>query len=102
MAAYLDKIGLKELWKKCKALTGLSATKLTTGSLDSVSMGLFSLYYADTKNTCTNSAVATYPFLMIASRISASAKFQVAFYPHNNAIYMRSLAAGSWTAWRKI
>lgn len=102
MATYLNKTGLQELWERCKALTGLSATKLTAGNLDSVAMGLFSLYYADTKNTCTNTAVSTYPFLLIASRISSAAKFQVAFYPHNNAIYMRSLAAGSWTAWRQI
>ena len=103
-----NKQGSGGLWQGVRTLldsvnfASTISTQLTTENLDSLAMELFTLYYADTKNTCTNTPVASYPFLLLASCISASAKFQVAFYPHNNKIYMRSLASGAWSAWSAL
>ena len=103
-----NKQGTGGVWQGVRTLldnvnfAGTISTQLTTENLDSLAMELFTLYYADTKNTCTNTPVAGYPFLLLASRISTSAKFQVAFYPHNNKIYMRSLASGAWSAWSAL
>ena len=103
-----NKQGSGGLWQGVRTLldsvnfASTISTQLTTENLDSLAMELFTLYYADTKNTCTNTPVASYPFLLLASCISASAKFQVAFYPHNNKIYMRSLASGVWSAWSAL
>lgn len=79
------------------------STKLTTENLnDSAVNGICGFFYAADGNTCANTAVHGKAFFMFAIRISAAAKTQVAFYPHNNAIYMRSWSGRDWTTWRKI
>ena len=79
------------------------SVQLTTENLnDSAVNGICGFFYADDGNTCTNTAVSGKAFFMLAIRISIDAKTQVAFYPHNNAIYMRSWAGSDWTAWRQI
>nr|DAI29094.1 MAG TPA: hypothetical protein [Caudoviricetes sp.] len=78
-------------------------TKLTSENLnDSAVNGICGFFYAADGNTCTNTAVSGKPFFMFAIRISAAAKTQVAFYPHNNKMYMRSWSGSDWTAWRQI
>lgn len=78
-------------------------TKLTTENLnDSAVNGICGFFYAADGNTCSNTAVSGKPFFMFAIRISAAAKTQVAFYPHNNKMYMRSWSGSDWTAWRQI
>lgn len=79
------------------------ATELTTENLnDGATNGICGLFYAAANNTCKNAAVSGKAFFLIAIRIAANAKTQVAIYPHNNAIYMRSWAGNDWTAWRQI
>lgn len=79
------------------------AAELTTENLNNeVTNGICGLFYAAANNTCQNTAVPGDAFLLIAIRIAASAKTQVAIYPHNNAIYMRSWNGKTWTAWRQI
>ena len=78
----------------------LMSTKLTNESLnDGAVNGICGFFYADVDNTCTNTAVPGKAFFMIAIRISANLKMQVAFYPHNNKMYMRSWDGNDWTAW---
>ena len=78
-------------------------TKLTNENLnDSAVNGICGFFYAADGNTCSNTAVSGKPFFMFAIRISAAAKTQVAFYPHNNKMYMRSWSGSDWTAWRQI
>lgn len=78
----------------------LMSTKLTNESLnDGAVNGICGFFYADADNTCTNTAVSGKAFFMIAIRISANLKMQVAFYPHNNKMYMRSWDGNDWTAW---
>lgn len=77
--------------------------KLTTENLnDGAVNGICGFFYAADGNTCANTAVSGKAFFMLAIRISIHAKTQVAFYPHNNAIYMRSWSGSDWTTWRKI
>lgn len=79
------------------------AAELTTENLnDGATNGICGLFYAAANNTCKNAAVSGKAFFLIAIRIAANAKTQVAIYPHNNAIYMRSWAGNDWTAWRQI
>lgn len=79
------------------------AAELTSENLNNeVTNGICGLFYAAANNTCANTAVPGAAFLLIAIRIAASAKTQVAIYPHNNAIYMRSWNGKTWTAWRQI
>ena len=79
------------------------SVQLTTENLnDSAVNGICGFFYADDGNTCTNTSVSGKAFFMLAIRISIDAKTQVAFYPHNNAIYMRSWSGSDWTAWRQI
>lgn len=79
------------------------ATELTTENLnDGATNGICGLFYAAANNTCKNAAVSGKAFFLIAIRIAANAKTQVAIYPHNNAIYMRSWAGNDWTTWRQI
>lgn len=79
------------------------AAELTSENLNNeVTNGICGLFYAAENNTCANTAVPGAAFLLIAIRIAASAKTQVAIYPHNNAIYMRSWNGKTWTAWRQI
>lgn len=79
------------------------ATELTTENLnDGATNGICGLFYAAANNTCKNAAVSGKAFFLIAIRIAANAKTQVAIYPHNNAIYMRSWSGNDWTAWRQI
>ena len=79
------------------------ATELTTENLnDGATNGICGLFYAAANNTCKNAAVSGKAFFLIAIRIAANAKTQVAIYPHNNAIYMRSWAGSAWTTWRQI
>lgn len=79
------------------------AAELTTENLnDGATNGICGLFYAAANNTCKNAAVSGKAFFLIAIRIAANAKTQVAIYPHNNAIYMRSWAGSAWTAWRQI
>ena len=81
----------------------LMSVQLTTENLnDSAVNGICGFFYADDGNTCTNTAVSGKAFFMFAIRISVAAKTQVAFYPHNNKIYMRSWSGNDWTAWRQI
>lgn len=81
----------------------LMSVQLTTENLnDSAVNGICGFFYADDGNTCTNTSVSGKAFFMLAIRISIDAKTQVAFYPHNNAIYMRSWSGSDWTAWRQI
>lgn len=77
--------------------------KLTTENLnDGAVNGICGFFYAADENTCANTAVHGKAFFMLAIRISIHAKTQVAFYPHNNAIYMRSWSGSDWATWRKI
>lgn len=86
-----------------KNYSNLMSAELTTQNLnDSAVNGICGFFYAADGNTCTNTAVSGKPFFMFAIRISVAAKTQVAFYPHNNAIYMRSWSGRDWTTWRKI
>lgn len=86
-----------------KNYSTLMSKELTTENLnDSAVNGICGFFYAADGNTCTNTAVSGKPFFMFAIRISVAAKTQVAFYPHNNAIYMRSWSGRDWTTWRKI
>ena len=79
------------------------AAELTTENLnDGATNGICGLFYAAANNTCKNAAVSGKAFFLIAIRIAANAKTQVAIHPHNNAIYMRSWAGNDWTAWRQI
>ena len=79
------------------------AAELTSENLNNeVTNGICGLFYAAANNTCQNTAVPGDAFLLIAIRIAASAKTQVAIYPHNNAIYMRSWNGKTWTTWRQI
>ena len=79
------------------------SAKLTAENLnDSAVNGICGFFYAADGNTCANTAVHGKAFFMLAIRISIHAKTQVAFYPHNNAIYMRSWSGSDWTTWRKI
>ena len=79
------------------------AAELTTENLnDGATNGICGLFYAAANNTCKNAAVSGKAFFLIAIRIAANAKTQVAIYPHNNAIYMRSWAGSAWTTWRQI
>lgn len=79
------------------------AAELTTENLnDGATNGICGLFYAAANNTCKNAAVSGKAFFLIAIRIAANAKTQVAIYPHNNAIYMRSWDGNDWTAWRQI
>ena len=79
------------------------AAELTSENLNNeVTNGICGLFYAAANNTCANTAVPGDAFLLIAIRIAASAKTQVAIYPHNNAIYMRSWNGKTWTTWRQI
>lgn len=79
------------------------AAELTNDNLnDGATNGICGLFYAAANNTCKNTAVSGKAFFLIAIRIAANAKTQVAIYPHNNAIYMRSWAGNAWTAWRQI
>ncbi len=79
------------------------ATQLTTEDLnDGAVNGICGQFYANADNTCKNTAVSGKPFFMLAIRIVLNAKMQVAFYPHNNALYVRSYAGSEWTAWRQI
>ena len=79
------------------------AAELTSENLNNeVTNGICGLFYAAANNTCQNTAVPGDEFLLIAIRIAASAKTQVAIYPHNNAIYMRSWNGKTWTTWRQI
>lgn len=79
------------------------ATELTTENLnDGAVNGICGQFYAKEGNTCKNTAVSGKPFFMLAIRIVLNAKMQVAFYPHNNALYVRSYAGSEWTAWRQI
>lgn len=79
------------------------AAELTTENLnDGATNGICGLFYAAANNTCKNAAVSGKAFFLIAIRIAANAKTQVAIYPHNNAIYMRSWSGNDWTAWRQI
>ena len=83
--------------------SNLMSAKLTAENLnDSAVNGICGFFYAADGNTCTNTAVHGKAFFMLAIRISIHAKTQVAFYPHNNAIYMRSWSGSDWTAWRQI
>lgn len=86
-----------------KNYSNLMSKELTTENLnDSAVNGICGFFYAADGNTCTNTAVSGKPFFMFAIRISVAAKTQVAFYPHNNKIYMRSWSGNDWTAWRQI
>lgn len=86
-----------------KNYSNLMSAELTTQNLnDSAVNGICGFFYAADGNTCANTAVHGKAFFMFAIRISAAAKTQVAFYPHNNAIYMRSWSGRDWTTWRKI
>ena len=86
-----------------KNYSNLMSKELTTENLnDSAVNGICGFFYAADGNTCTNTAVSGKPFFMFAIRISTAAKTQVAFYPHNNAIYMRSWSGNDWTKWRQI
>lgn len=86
-----------------KNYSNLMSEELTTQNLnDSAVNGICGFFYAADGNTCTNTAVSGKPFFMFAIRISTAAKTQVAFYPHNNAIYMRSWSGNDWTKWRQI
>lgn len=86
-----------------KNYSTLMSKELTAENLnDSAVNGICGFFYAADGNTCTNTAVSGKPFFMFAIRISVAAKTQVAFYPHNNAIYMRSWSGSDWTTWRKI
>lgn len=86
-----------------KNYSNLMSKELTTENLnDSAVNGICGFFYAADGNTCTNTAVSGKPFFMFAIRISVAAKTQVAFYPHNNKMYMRSWAGSAWTAWRQI
>ena len=86
-----------------KNYSNLMSKELTTEDLnDSAVNGICGFFYAADGNTCTNTAVSGKPFFMFAIRISVAAKTQVAFYPHNNKIYMRSWSGNDWTAWRQI
>lgn len=79
------------------------ATELTTENLnDGAVNGICGQFYAKEGNTCKNTAVSGKPFFMLAIRIVLNAKMQVAFYPHNNTLYVRSFAGSEWTAWRQI
>lgn len=79
------------------------AAELTSENLNNeVTNGICGLFYAAANNTCKNAAVSGKAFFLIAIRIAANAKTQVAIYPHNNAIYMRSWAGNDWTTWRQI
>ena len=83
--------------------SNLMSAKLTAENLnDSAVNGICGFFYAADGNTCANTAVHGKAFFMLAIRISIHAKTQVAFYPHNNAIYMRSWSGSDWTAWRQI
>lgn len=83
--------------------SNLMSAKLTAENLnDSAVNGICGFFYAADGNTCANTAVSGKAFFMLAIRISIHAKTQVAFYPHNNAIYMRSWSGSDWTTWRKI
>ena len=83
--------------------SNLMSAKLTTESLnDGAVNGICGFFYAADGNTCANTAVSGKAFFMLAIRISINAKTQVAFYPHNNSIYMRSWSGSDWTTWRKI
>ena len=79
------------------------ATKLTNEDLnDGAVNGICGQFYANADNTCKNTAVSGQPFFMLAIRIVLNAKMQVAFYPHNNSLYVRSYFGSDWTTWRKI
>ncbi|WP_295219584.1 pyocin knob domain-containing protein, partial [Ruminococcus sp.] len=80
----------------------LAATTLTSENLNDIAMSICDVYQAQQGHTCKNAPVASYPFTLITTRISSSAKSQIAVYPHNNTAYMRSLAAGAWTDWTPI
>ena len=86
-----------------KNYSNLMSKELTTQNLnDSAVNGICGFFYAADGNTCTNTAVPGKAFFMFAIRIAIDAKTQVAFYPHNNAAYMRSWNGKTWTAWRQI
>lgn len=86
-----------------KNYSNLMSKELTTENLnDSAVNGICGFFYAADGNTCTNTAVSGKPFFMFAIRISVADKTQVAFYPHNNKMYMRSWSGRDWTAWRQI
>ena len=86
-----------------KNYSTLMSKELTAENLnDSAVNGICGFFYAADGNTCANTAVHGKAFFMLAIRISINAKTQVAFYPHNNAIYMRSWSGRDWTTWRKI
>lgn len=79
------------------------AAELTSENLNNeVTNGIFGLFYAAANNTCQNTAVPGDAFFLIAIRIAANLKMQVAFYPHNNKMYMRSWNGKTWTTWRQI
>lgn len=79
------------------------ATQLTNEDLnDGAVNGICGQFYANADNTCKNTAVSGQPFFMLAIRIVLNAKMQVAFYPHNNSLYVRSYFGSDWTTWRKI
>lgn len=79
------------------------ATQLTNEDLnDGAVNGICGQFYANADNKCKNTAVSGQPFFMLAIRIVLNAKMQVAFYPHNNSLYVRSYFGSDWTTWRKI
>ena len=93
------------VWRETDTInySNLMSAKLTAENLnDSAVNGICGFFYAADGNTCANTAVSGKAFFMLAIRISIHAKTQVAFYPHNNAIYMRSWSGSDWTTWRKI
>lgn len=76
------------------------AVELTSENLNNeATNGICGLFYAAANNTCQNTAVPGDAFLLIAIRIAANLKMQVAFYPHNNKMYMRSWDGKIWTTW---
>lgn len=76
------------------------AVELTSENLNNeATNGICGLFYAAANNTCQNTAVPGDAFLLIAIRIAANLKMQVAFYPHNNKMYMRSWNGKIWTTW---
>lgn len=74
--------------------------KLTSENLNNkATNGIYGLFYAAANNTCQNTAAPGDAFFLIAIRIAANLKMQVAFYPHNNKMYMRSWNGKIWTTW---
>lgn len=80
----------------------LAAATLTDENLNDIAMTTFNVYQAQKGHTCINAPIAYYSFTLVTTRIAVYAKSQIAVYPHNNTMYMRSLAASAWTDWTLI